>query len=56
MNKIITIIMILMMVMGQAGGKKEDKKPVRGIGEAAYHEQVCGIGDAAEHVPGGIGE
>ena len=51
MNKIFVIIMILMMITGQDGGKKEEKKPASGIGTAAYHEQVCGIGDAAEHVP-----
>lgn len=48
---IITLIMTLLnMQAGQVQRKAEGQK--RGIGTAAYHEPACGIGEAAEHVPG----
>lgn len=53
MNKIIAIILILATILTQSGVKKAERKPTSGIGTAAYHEQECGIGEAAEHTPEG---
>lgn len=72
MIKVMAILLAVMMLAGYNfqtpadGGEKTEtlqiaqgdraRSAAQGIGEAAYHEPLCGIGEAAEHVPGGMNE
>ena len=59
MTKVIAIFMAVIMALTAPALAKKPKKATgggSGIGTPAYHEPACGIGEAAEHVPGGAGE
>jgi len=51
MMKLLSIILAVIMAMTATPVKKTKTGGGKGIGTAAYHEPVCGIGEAAERAP-----
>lgn len=50
--KIIVVLMLIISLLTGTGTKPaKGTKNTQGIGTPAYHEPVCGIGEAAYHAP-----
>ena len=56
MIKLFAIFALIMALMNTHTGQIRKQAATKGIGQPAYHEPACGIGEAEEHVPGGMNE